>query len=83
MIVDDELINIEVLKVSLADRGYASDCATNGSDALNMIKYRYELVKQGKAIMYKLMLLDYSMPNMDGPELARQARIFFKERSTS
>ena len=34
-------------------------------------------------MMYKLILLDYSMPDMDGPEVARQARAFFKEHSTS
>ena len=29
--------------------------------------------------MYKLILLDYSMPVMDGPQVARAIRSFFKK----
>ena len=32
--------------------------------------------------MYKLILLDFSMPDIDGPEVARQVRSFLREQST-
>lgn len=33
--------------------------------------------------MYKLILLDFSMPDIDGPEVARQARVIFEEQGKS
>ena len=33
--------------------------------------------------MYKLILLDFSMPDIDGPEVARQARAIIQEHTTS
>ena len=32
------------------------------------------LVEKGKAEMYKLIILDYSMPEMDGPQVAIELR---------
>jgi len=32
-----------------------------------MIQERLELTYRGEASMYRLILLDYSMPEMDGP----------------
>ena len=81
--MDDEPINIEILSAMLEQKGYTVDCSSSGIEALYLIKERFALVKQGKAQMYKLILLDFSIPDLDGPEIARQARIFFKENSTS
>ena len=67
----------------LQEKGYPCDTANSGLEALVQIKQRFGLHQKGKALMYKLILLDYSMPDMDGPEVARQARKFFKEHSTS
>lgn len=82
LVVDDEPINIEILCAMLEQKGYKVDCSSSGLEALYLIKERFKLVQQGKASMYKLILLDFSIPDMDGPEIARQARIFFKENST-
>ena len=83
MVVDDEPINVEVLSCMLQEKSYTVDCASSGYQALDLIMKRNELVRQGYAQMYKLILLDFSMPDIDGPEVARQIRIFLKKQSQS
>ena len=51
-----------------------SDTALSGSIALELIKERLEKVLQGQASMYKFILMDYSMPEMDGPQTAEKIR---------
>ena len=46
----------------------------SGKQALQLIDQRIEEVKTGKAEMYNLVLLDYSMPEMNGTEVAEQIR---------
>ena len=36
------------------------------------------LAYQGKTKMYKIILLDYSMPEMDGPQVATEIRKIFQ-----
>ena len=55
-------------------RHLKSDTALSGSIALELIKERLNKVLQGQAIMYKFILMDYSMPEMDGPETALKIR---------
>ena len=83
MVVDDEPMNIEMMRSMLIEMGYKGDSASQGYEALGLIKERNQLVNQGKASMYKLILLDFSMPDIDGPEVARQARAMFQEQTTS
>ena len=44
-----------------------SDTALSGSIAIDLIRERLNQVMQGQAKMYKFILMDYSMPDMDGP----------------
>lgn len=44
-----------------------SDFALNSSDGLTLIETRLNEVLEGRASMYKLILLDYSVDEMDGP----------------
>ena len=67
LIVDDEPMNILLMKSMLEDRGIMSDIAISGSAALSLVEDRIKHVIEGKAVMYRLILLDYSMPEMDGP----------------
>jgi CheY-like chemotaxis protein len=67
LLVDDEQMNIEVIKAMLDEQGIAADVALSGSIALSLLEQRCEEVYMGGAPMYKLVLLDYSMPDMDGP----------------
>ena len=66
LIVDDELMNIEVMKSLLTLKGVSVHTAMSGKQALILLNKRIHLVQLGKAEMYKLVLLDFSMPEMDG-----------------
>ena len=77
MVVDDEYMNIEVMRMMLEEQGYSLEGATRGTDAIDMIKKRFWQAKERKAPMYKIIFLDYSMPEMDGPMVARAIRAFF------
>ena len=56
----------------LEEFGYSIDEANNGVMALTKIQERIELVREEQAEMYKIILLDYSMPDLDGPQTARR-----------
>ena len=45
---------------------YESDVAYNGEKAIELVKERIKMVERGKAPMYQLILLDYSMPGIGG-----------------
>ena len=73
-------MNIEVIKAMLEDQDVVTDTALSGNAALALIEKRLEAVNRGEASMYKLILLDYSMPEMDGPQVAIAIRNIFKTR---
>ena len=75
--VDDDLMNVEVINQLLEAYGVHSESALSGQRAIDMVKRRIELVQEDKATRYqvfKLILLDYSMPEMNGPEVAVEIR---------
>ncbi len=64
LVVDDDRSNSEIVSRVLAAHGYQVDIAGDGQAAL-------ELVKQHP---YRLAVVDYQMPGMNGVELFRRAR---------
>ena len=56
-----------MMSLMLEGKGHNIDSATRGIFALENIKNRFALTIKGKASMYKIIFLDYSMPEMDGP----------------
>lgn len=64
LIVDDESDLLQVLQFVLEDEGYLVLTAANGADALEL----------ALADPVDLVILDMSMPNMSGFELAQQLR---------
>ena len=68
--VDDDPLNIFVIDALLREAGIPCDSANSGASALKLIKERIVAYSRGEAPLYKLILLDYSMPGMDGPEVA-------------
>ncbi len=69
LVVDDELIVRDSIKLWLADEGFSVDMADSGPKAL-------ELLSKGA---YHLMLLDIKMPGMDGIKVLKKARKDFPE----
>lgn len=65
LIVDDELVNLQVIRNNLALQNYAITEANNGIEALEMIE---------KGLMPDLILLDVMMPHMTGYEVAKKLR---------
>lgn len=70
MVVDDNPMNIYVIVELLALDKIKCDEALGGKKALKMIKDRMDQYASGTGTLYKLILLDYSMPGMDGPIVA-------------
>jgi two-component system cell cycle response regulator len=64
LLVEDEPTQQMVMERLLSGVGYAVDIASNGDDAL-------EMIKTGK---YTLVLTDWEMPGMDGVTLCRLVR---------
>ena len=64
LIVDDEPQITRVLKTTLSSRGYSTRTASDGDDAL-------QLMKEWSP---DLLITDLRMPNMDGLELCRHLR---------
>ena len=75
LIVDDELMNLEVHKTMIQNlKSLKCDTALSGAIALNLIKERLTKVLMNQANMYNFILMDYSMPRMNGPHTVRKIR---------
>ncbi|MCR4684108.1 MAG: response regulator [Lachnospiraceae bacterium] len=64
LIVDDNTVNIKVLKAMLKNFGIVADAAVSGPDAIGMSKQK----------KYDMILMDHMMPDMDGIEAAQKIR---------
>lgn len=60
LIVDDEVIILKSAKRILEKKGYSVLTAENGPSAMNILRENYSEIG--------VILLDLSMPGMDGPE---------------
>lgn len=70
LVVDDNERHLSILKRTLSDEGIAVDTAVSGSEALKKIKKH-----QG----YDLLLIDYSMPLLNGVETVREIKASFRD----
>ncbi len=66
LVVDDEPLQAELHTIFLEDAGYHTLCASNGMQALDILKENSEIVN--------VILSDVSMPEMDGYELCQQVK---------
>jgi signal transduction histidine kinase/DNA-binding response OmpR family regulator len=64
LIADDEEFNRKLLEAIFKEHNVTYDLAVNGSET-------YELMKK---TFYDVVLLDFRMPEMDGPEIAQKIR---------
>jgi signal transduction histidine kinase/CheY-like chemotaxis protein len=69
LIVDDNATNRRILVQQLASWGCTSSEAADGIEALTLLER-----EQASRHPFRLVLLDYQMPGMDGEHLARRVR---------
>lgn len=67
LVVDDDMQIRRVLLTALSAAGYEVDTAASGEESMEMMKDR----------QYHLVLLDLSMPGVDGLEICRRLRATF------
>ena len=68
--MDDEPLNLFVMNELLKEQNLNCDQVQSGRKALEMVQRRCEMAKGEAAQMYKIIFLDYSMDEMDGPDVA-------------
>jgi len=66
LIIADDVINIQMIQQILASSGHNLDIAQDANKGVAMVTKRINLTRSGVK-MYKLIILDYSMPGLDGP----------------
>ena len=59
------------------------DAALSGAIALNLIKERLTKVLENQANMYKFIMMDYSMPGMNGPHTVRKIRELLSQNTNT
>ena len=64
LVVDDNAFNVYAYKSLFDQVSTQFDTALSGHQAIEFIKEKHQ--QQGKS--YKLIMMDYSMPEMTGPE---------------
>ena len=68
MVVDDDIVSRTVVQKHLLKKGFEVDTAANGSEALQLFDKKF----------YPIILTDWMMPEIDGPQLCR----FIREKKT-
>ena len=66
LIVDNEIVQVENLRIGLSSRGYHVFQALSGHEALNLI--------ENDANQIDLLITDYAMPGINGMELLQNIR---------
>ena len=75
LLIDDCAFNVVAIQGLLQQFQFESDYCLDGSDAVNAIKQRIE----AGVSLYKLLLVDYSMPGKDGPTCIEAIQKMVKE----
>lgn len=79
LIVDDNLYNLTAIINMLQRHGLSADTAMDGNEAVLLVKKRMQTVQT----TYKLIMMNYAMPNRNGGDAAKQIRmLLFNEAPT-
>ena len=70
--IDDEFTNRVFFKQSCKLLGHACDVAVEGPPGIQMVLDRIKLIKksEGAIVNYKIIFIDYNMPQMLGTKVA-------------
>ena len=72
LIVDDQVFNVTALDLLLNTFGIKSDSAFSGQEAIKLIRKRFNAIDTCPIISnYKLIFMDFSMPDMNGIETTK------------
>ena len=74
LVVDDSRLNRKMLMKCLKADGYACVEASDGLEAVAAVKKKIKFVKGGTGKPFAAILMDFIMPNMDGPTATREIR---------
>ena len=72
LVIDDDSMSCDLLRVLLQAEGYEVECADSGEDAIAQIHH--------SATAPGLVLADAQMPGLDGSRLAGELRSFCPRR---
>ena len=75
LVVDDNRINIELLRALLEEELYKVETAENGEEGLRLLRHALE-----RGEPFSLAFVDRHLPGMDGPELMERYRAEEKNR---
>ena len=74
LVVDDSHLNRKMLMKFLKKDGHRCTEAEDGLEAIERVKERIDFSNGGHGKPYDAILMDFIMPNMDGPTATRQIR---------
>ena len=74
LVVDDMAFNITALQAQLDMFGVSTEISVSGFHAIECIKRRLCNMEFGLCGQYKLILMDFSMPDMNGPTTTKAIR---------
>ncbi len=77
LVVDDDPIEAEHARVIMGEVGIRADACTSGQEALRKME-----VQRGKQDPYNMILMDWNMPGMSGPETAAEIQKQFEGENT-
>ena len=74
LVVDDSRLNRKMLMLCLRADGHVCVEAADGLEAIAMVKERIGYATGGQGKPFDTVLMDFIMPNMDGPTATREIR---------